>query len=107
MTNEIKYLKDTGKRKGLTYYQLSASHQWYAKQSRVGFDEAKTEGASLFNAGAGFDYRFTPKFVVNFNLQVQNIFNTRYLNHMSLYRRLNIPEPGRNIQVFLRIPFNG
>ncbi len=107
MTNEIKYLKDTGKKKGLIYYQLSASHQWYAKQSRVGFDEAKTEGTSLFNAGAGFDYRFTPKFAVNFNLQVQNIFNTRYLNHMSLYRRLNIPEPGRNIQVFLRIPFNG
>ena len=107
MTNEIKHFKNTGKQKGLTYYQLSASHQWYAKQSRVGFDEAKTAGTSLFHAGAGFDYRFTPKFAVNFNVQVQNIFNTRYLNHMSLYRRLNVPEQGRNIQVFLRIPFNG
>jgi iron complex outermembrane receptor protein len=107
MTNEIKRFKNTGKKKGLIYYQLSASHQWYAKQSRVGFDEAKTAGTSLFNASAGFDYRFTPKFAINFNLQVQNIFNTRYLNHLSLYRRLNIPDPGRNIQVFLRIPFNG
>ncbi len=107
MTNEAKYLKNTGKKKGLTYYQFSISHQLYAKQSRVGYDEEKTDGTNLFHLGTGFDYRFNRRFAVNMNLQVQNIFNTRYLNHMSLYRRLNIPEPGTNIQLFISIPFGG
>ncbi len=104
MKNEIKYMKDMGNKK-LSYYQFTVSHQLYARQSRVGAGEEATGGANLFNVGAGFDYKLSPKCKLIFNIQMQNIFNTCYLNHMSLYRRINIPEQGRNVQVFVRLPF--
>jgi len=106
MNNEVKYISNTNKRTGITYWQVSASHQWYANQNRVGSGEEKTRGTNLFNVGTGFDYKFNSNWSVLFNMQFQNIFNTRYFNHMSLYRRLNIPEPGRNIQIFIRVPFS-
>lgn len=105
MRNEIKYLKDIQNNK-LSYYQFSISHHLYAKQSRVNVGEQTTSGTNVFNIGAGFDYKFGTKCKVIFNIQIQNIFNTHYLNHMSLYRRINIPEPGRNVQLFIRLPFN-
>ncbi len=104
MRNEVKFMNEISKGK-LSYYQISVSHQLFAKQSRVGTGEKETAGANLFNLSAGFDYKFSPKCNVIFNVQVQNIFNTSYMNHMSLYRRLDIPEPGRNVQLFIRIPF--
>ncbi len=35
---------------------------------------------------------------------VDNLLNNKYFNHLSIYRRLRIPEPGRNIQILLTIP---
>jgi len=39
------------------------------------------------------------------DLQVQNLFNTEYLNHTSFYRLIDLPEPGRNIALSLRYKF--
>lgn len=107
MTNEIKYLDENRIGRKISHYQISLSHQWYARQNRVVVGEERTPGTSLFNLSAGLVYRFSKKWSTDINIQVQNIFNTRYLNHMSLYRRLSIPEAGRNIQIFIRIPFYG
>lgn len=107
MNNKAKLYRIIGGRTGITYWQASVSHQWYADQNRVGAGEEKTKGTNLFNIGAGFDYKFNDQWSMLINLQVNNIFDKRYLNHMSLYRRLNIPEQGRNIQLFVRIPFKG
>jgi len=41
-----------------------------------------------------------------FQLQVSNIFNTQYFNHLSRYRLLNLPEQGRNFIFNLKIPIN-
>ncbi len=106
MMNEIKFSDNTRSHRDISYYQISVSHQWYADQNRVGFGEEKTKGTNLFNVSAGIVYKINRKCSLDINMQVKNIFDTRYLNHMSLYRRLNIPEQGRNIQVFIRIPFN-
>jgi iron complex outermembrane receptor protein len=105
MTNEIKFLDDTRSRKDLSYYQVSLSHRLYADQNRVGAGEEKTKGGHLFDFSAGVVYKPGKKWSVDVNMQVKNIFNTRYLNHMSLYRRVNIPEQGRSFQIFVRIPF--
>lgn len=105
MKNEIAYSKNKDQGK-LSYYGLSFSHQWFADQNRIANGEEKTPGANLFNITAGADYKISKKCTVRLNIQAQNIFDTRYLNHLSFYRKLNIPEPGRNIQVFIRIPFS-
>ena len=39
------------------------------------------------------------------DFQIRNVFDTPFYNHLSFYRKLNVPEPGRNVQVILKIPF--
>jgi iron complex outermembrane recepter protein len=41
---------------------------------------------------------------VNISVQVQNMLNTKYLNHTSYYRLIDAPEVGRNIVVSLQLP---
>lgn len=108
MTNEIKYAKFRNQKqnKTISYYQFSFGHQWIADQNRVAQAEDMTPGATLFHLSAGLDYKISSKSTIRVNMQVQNIFDTRYLNHLSFYRKINIPEPGRNVQLFIRIPFN-
>ena len=43
---------------------------------------------------------------INLILKVRNLFNTAYFNHLSFYRRLRIPEPGRDVQIMINIPIN-
>jgi len=105
MTNEVKFRNDDIRSKKIDHYQIGVSHRWYADQNRVGIGEEKTAGTNLFDFSAGIVYKFNSRLSVDVNMQVRNIFDTRYLNHLSLYRRLNIPEQGRNFQLFIRIPF--
>ena len=39
---------------------------------------------------------------VEITLTVRNLFNTRYYNHLSFYRKVEIPEPGRNFQLLIK-----
>lgn len=43
---------------------------------------------------------------IHLMLKVQNILNSTYYNHTGFYRRLRIPEAGRDIQLFIGIPIN-
>jgi iron complex outermembrane receptor protein len=47
----------------------------------------------------------TAKQDISISIQIQNLFNTRYLNHTSFYRLIELPEAGRNIIVSMKIPF--
>ncbi len=38
-------------------------------------------------------------------LTIENIFNTRYFDHLAFYRRIGLPEAGRNARINIRIPF--
>ncbi|MDL2303475.1 TonB-dependent receptor, partial [Dysgonomonas sp. OttesenSCG-928-D17] len=106
MTNGVMFLNNNISRKKISYYQISATHRLFADQNRVGAGEEKTTSANLFDLSAGIVYKINSKLSIDVNMQVLNIFDKRYLNHMSLYRRINIPEQGRNFQLFLRIPFS-
>lgn len=75
------------------------------EQNRIAQTEEITPGYMIF--GSGIRTGITAgKFKANINLQVSNIFNTKYFNHTNFYRALEIPEMGRNIQLMLRIPIN-
>lgn len=106
MKNQIEYLRRISE-KNITDYHLAVSHRWYANQNHIAQGEENTPGANLLAISAGFDYkcRYIKNTKIQVELRADNIFNTSYLNHLSYYRKLNIPEPGRNIQLFIRIPF--
>ncbi|MFR9650935.1 MAG: TonB-dependent receptor [Rikenellaceae bacterium] len=88
--------------KGIT--ELSLNWRYIADQERVGRNEDPTPGANLFGAKAIFKLPSVLR-GATVMLSVDNIFNTYYLNHLSYYRTVEIPEPGRNFQLSLKIPF--
>jgi iron complex outermembrane receptor protein len=81
-----------------------AEWQSVASQNRVARNEDPTRGAHLLHAGATVDIRIG-KAMAEIALLFQNILDTRYYNHLSFYRKVEIPEPGRNVQLLIKVPF--
>ncbi|MEQ8474113.1 MAG: TonB-dependent receptor [Marinoscillum sp.] len=97
-------------------YELESSMTWldgvnlgvnYKKvfdQNRVDRNERTTPGYYLvgLNIGTHLVFNgFKPELVFS----ALNLTNTRYFNHLSRYRLLNLPEQGRNFMISLNIPF--
>ncbi|MCD8029376.1 MAG: TonB-dependent receptor [Bacteroides sp.] len=75
-----------------------------SQQNRTDRNEEETAGATLFHMGASAWFRIgTVRPEVR--LTAQNLFDRRYYNHLSFYQKVEIPEPGRNFQFVLRLPF--
>ena len=85
--------------------QLYSEWQSIFDQYRVANNEPVTPGANLLHGGGMISIPFN-KTKVDVSLSIQNIFNTKYYNHLSFYRRVEIPEPGRNFQLLINIPFS-
>lgn len=96
-------------------YQIKNTKQF--KNSRIGLEtvfvakqeytvpnELSTPGYSTFNINASGDIKIG-KQKIGVMLKARNVFNNKYYNHISFYRRLRIPEPGRDFQIFVEIPF--
>jgi iron complex outermembrane receptor protein len=99
----LTYSSDFGK--NLTGAYLSLDYKLTARQDNIVPPEKKTAGYQIVNLQAGMKINFGGM-PVSVNLQAQNIFNTRYLNHSSFYRLIELPEAGRNLILSLNIPFN-
>jgi iron complex outermembrane receptor protein len=72
-------------------------------QLRVDRSERPTPAYQLWQAGAGLLLEFSGQ-EIQLNLQGQNLLDTYYLNHLSRYRLINVPEQGRNVVVSVKIP---
>jgi len=82
-------------------------HQYYfpAKGAlRIDRSERETPSTFLFNVNSKIELSLNKKTII-FNLQIQNIFNQPFLNHLSRYRLINIPEQGRNIILLIKYNF--
>ncbi len=91
----------TWKHKG---FQVYAEHHYIASQNRIDRNEDTTPGAHLMNAGANLSFPLGgSKAEITFT--ARNLFNKRYFNHLSFYRKIEIPEPGRSFQLMIKIPF--
>ena len=86
-------------------YMLYAEWQSIARQNRVDRNEDRTSGANLFHLGGSLNIPIGGNNEIEITLTARNIFDTRYYNHLSFYRRVEIPEPGRNFQLLIKIPF--
>ncbi|TDH26964.1 TonB-dependent receptor [Segetibacter sp. 3557_3] len=85
-----------------TYFSLDFRRT--LKQDNIVPPEKKTPGYSIIHLQTGSEIKIA-KQVVQLSLQVQNLLNTRYLNHTSFYRLIELPEAGRNVVLSLKIPF--
>lgn len=75
-----------------------------APQYLIARNERQTEGYFLVGAALGTSFEFSGM-MVDVQAEVQNLLNQSYMVHMNRYRLLNIPEPGRNLFLTLRIHF--
>ena len=81
----------------LTNFELILSYRYVDAQNRVATNEKTTPSYNLFDTSLSFDLP-TAFGKSQFSIQVQNIFDKKYYNHLSFYRTLDIPEIGRNIR---------
>ncbi|QED38404.1 TonB-dependent receptor [Antarcticibacterium arcticum] len=91
--------------KSINSTEIFANTSFALEQNRIAQTEETTPGYQIFGAGFRTSLSFG-NFKADVNLQLTNIFNTKYFNHTNFYRALEIPEMGRNIQLMLRIPIN-
>jgi len=89
------------KRKNIEIY---AEHHFIADQNRTDRNEEPTPGAHLLHAGVNLSVPIGGT-TTEITLSARNLLDKRYYNHLSFYRRVEIPEPGRNFQVMIKIPF--
>jgi iron complex outermembrane receptor protein len=89
---------------------LFANDHYVFAQNRVDRNEPQTPDYNLINVGLGFDIdvaekeRFVSSLQIRFS--VQNVANQRYLNHLSRYRWINVPEQGRNFVITVKVPMS-
>ncbi len=97
------------------YYTLRDAGSF--RKNKIGFElnkifaqnytvpnELQTPGCFLVNISGSTQLQIKTH-ELDFGVQVYNIFNTKYYNHISFYRRMQIPEPGRNIQLNMTLLF--
>ena len=97
---------DIPETKSLKKHYLEISHRYAFAQNLVDRNEDKTPAYHLVNISLGGALVFG-KQVIHWRFAVDNLLDNPYLNHMSRYRVLTIPEQGRNLIFELRIPFEG
>lgn len=83
---------------------LSIDYRITAAQNNIVPPEKKTEGYTLLNLQAGTNFPLQGRKAA-LSIQLQNVLDTRYLNHTSFYRLIGLPEQGRNLVVSIKIPF--
>ncbi|MDR2472618.1 MAG: TonB-dependent receptor, partial [Tannerella sp.] len=79
--------------------RLNAELQTVAAQNRVAKNEDPTSRANLVHLTAVMRLSFA-----EVTLSAHNLLNTAYFNHLSFYRKAEIPEPGRNLQLSIILP---
>jgi iron complex outermembrane receptor protein len=78
--------------------------KYLSAQNRVERNERSTPASWLFGAKWDAEKAFGTT-ICKLSVGVQNIANRKWYNHLSRYRMLNLPEPGRNFFVQLYISF--
>ncbi|MBW2961612.1 TonB-dependent receptor [Mesonia aestuariivivens] len=84
--------------------EVYANTRMTMEQDRIAQGELVTPGYALFGLGVKKSFNLFEK-QSSVHLQVSNLFNKKYFKHTSFYRRLQIPELSRNIQLTLQVPF--
>ncbi|NJN27998.1 MAG: TonB-dependent receptor [Cyclobacteriaceae bacterium] len=100
---EVEYGKNV-KDSWVRYFAVGVNYHFFAAQNRVDRNERPTEGYSLVSISGGFDFKMRNQ-TAQFRLSVNNLLDKAYMNHLSRYRLLNLPEQGRNIIIALSMPF--
>jgi iron complex outermembrane recepter protein len=89
----------------LSDFYCGATSTWVSSQKNIDRNEKSTVAYFLMDAFAGASFKVCRE-KVELKFSAFNIFDIQYINHLSIYKLLNLPEQGRNFNLILRIPFS-
>lgn len=93
---------------GLTYtinnFSAGARYRFSAEQTRTAMFEEQTEEYHLADLSFSYSFASTGNMLHTFSLNVDNLLNTEYRNHLSRLKEV-FPEPGRNVRLLYRLYF--
>lgn len=75
------------------------------KQSNVALDETETDDYTLLNVAIGGNIKWKAQ-PISISLSVNNIFDKKYIDHLSTLKEVNYFNPGRNFALTLKVPFS-
>ncbi len=87
-----------------TPIEISANIRLTSAQNRIVPPEEATPAWYVVNLRANTLLKLGQQ-PLDLSIQLNNITNNIYFNHLSYYRRINLPEAGRNVVVMARFPF--
>ncbi len=90
---------------GLVHPYLSLDTRLTAAQNNIVPPEQTTPGFVLLNLQSGTGFHIGNQ-LMELNLQVRNILDTKYMMHTSFYRLIGLPEEGRNFILSLKTNFD-
>jgi len=86
--------------------QLIADYRITAKQNEIVPPEEKTDGYQVLNMSLLTQIElFKTKRPLDVKFKLNNVFDTKYYDHTSFYRLIDVPEAGRNISIALTQTF--
>lgn len=103
MTYNLKYSRNFGKSFKQIYFSLD--YQYTFKQDKIVPPETVTEAFQLIHFAMGGDLYWAHQ-KLELSIQIRNILNTKYYNHTSYYKLIDLPEAGRNFIINLKLPIN-
>lgn len=88
----------------LTKAYLSLNMSTAFKQTNAAPDETMTSGYTLFDVCIGGKVKVQHQ-AVFVSISGNNLFDTKYIDHLSTLKEVNFYNPGRNISLNLKVPF--
>ncbi len=85
-----------------SFFKISCDYVF--AQNHVADFETATPGYFLINAGIGTDLKVKRQ-IFSFSLMATNLLDTQYMDHLSTLKDVGIYNMGRNISLYIRIPF--
>ena len=86
--------------------RLMADYKIAAAQNEIVPPEEITEGYQLLNISLLTELEvFKNNLPVKMRVKLNNVANTKYYDHTSFYRLIDVPEAGRNLSVSFTLPF--
>jgi iron complex outermembrane receptor protein len=80
--------------------RVEAGHLYYAPRNRMSINEPDVPEAHLFEGSLELLYEHK-RSQWRLGISGNNLLNRLYYNNMSRYRWVNLPEAGRNVQIYL------
>ncbi|MBD3637242.1 MAG: TonB-dependent receptor [Crocinitomicaceae bacterium] len=84
---------------------LVLQHLYYLQQNRLAYSESYSPDYHLINLG--INMKVTGGVPLEISLGVKNLLNQQYYDHLSALKRIEIPNPGINGYIALRLDLKG